>query len=66
MGGIKIFALLVEPGTEAHQFAIGGGDGFAGDVVAEHGGALADECVEVLGMYDLLLWSLFEEIERTA
>ena len=66
MGGIKIFALFIEPGTEAHQLTIGSGDGFAGDVVAEHGGALPDQCIEVLGMYDLLLWSLFEEIERTA
>ncbi len=54
MGGIKVSALLVEPGAETHQLAIGSSDGFAGDVVAKHGGAAADMGIEFMGEDDLV------------
>ena len=66
MGGVEIFSLFIEPGAEAHQFAVGGGDGFAGDVVAEHGDAAADAALELVRHDDLLIGALLEEFEWTA
>lgn len=64
VGGIKVPALFIEPGAEAHQLAIGGRDGFAGDIIAEHGGAAADMRVEFMGEDDLVLGTLCEQFER--
>lgn len=37
MGGVKEVAFFVDPGAEVHEFAVGGGDVFAGDVITNHG-----------------------------
>lgn len=66
MGGVEILSLFIEPGAEAHQFAVGGGDGFAGDIVAEHGDAAADAGLEFVRHNDLLFGALLEEFEWAA